>query len=437
MRINFRKYKFSKFPNYLGVSSYTPNCGPLTVPMIVPYWADVDTRYYGGSVFYRESRDPADLAKAKVEVQRAFPGLTNLALSWMFIATWENVPFFGASTGNCSSPNIKNTFQTILVTDGSMSFAMFFYNKLQWTTGTASGGNCQGLGGVPAKAGFDTGDGTNFYSLPGSCSPTVTGSTETSNVNSQGKWIFRVDQANIVAPVTTTTTTSRPTSSSSTMRSTNNTTNGTQCDASSCVRVGHCHSYSFCNHVTRRWDYKECSDGLFWNPYSGYVLSGGSGNWFGNGTMSRSNGSSPVQCTGSCDLWNNLSRETQNLYRSDTTCFPECYFEPLGACSSSYRYHPQGTDRRGVKIVQCPYDSRPEGRFRQLVWVQEKESCDFCYNARSSFSGNGTQYCCSNYSGGNGTNPIGNGTVGGFNPTWVPAPVTTFRTTTAGIPAAG
>lgn len=133
----------------------------------------------------------------------------------MFMATWDKVPFFGANSGNCSSPNIKNTFQAILVTDGTMSFAMFYYNEIMWTTGTASRGDCQGLGGVPAKAGFDTGDGTNFYSLPGSCTSDVVGVPDSSNVNQEGKWIFRVDQANIVPPVTVTTTSAPSTTSPS------------------------------------------------------------------------------------------------------------------------------------------------------------------------------------------------------------------------------
>jgi Nidogen-like len=43
-----------------------------------------------------------------------------------------------------------NTFQAVLVTDGSMSFAILNYKNLTWTTATAQGGNMYGLGGIAA-----------------------------------------------------------------------------------------------------------------------------------------------------------------------------------------------------------------------------------------------------------------------------------------------
>ena len=45
-----------------------------------------------------------------------------------------------------------NTFQAVLVTNGRHSFAIFNYNLIVWTTGTASGGTqAEGLGGTPAQ----------------------------------------------------------------------------------------------------------------------------------------------------------------------------------------------------------------------------------------------------------------------------------------------
>ena len=44
-----------------------------------------------------------------------------------------------------------NTYQAVLTTDGSVSFVMFNYANLTWTTGAHSGGNHRtGLGGNPA-----------------------------------------------------------------------------------------------------------------------------------------------------------------------------------------------------------------------------------------------------------------------------------------------
>lgn len=39
-----------------------------------------------------------------------------------------------------------------MITNGRHSFAMFLYDKIEWTTGTASGGSSStGLGGTPAQ----------------------------------------------------------------------------------------------------------------------------------------------------------------------------------------------------------------------------------------------------------------------------------------------
>jgi len=44
-----------------------------------------------------------------------------------------------------------NTFQTVLATNGRMSFVLFHYGNLTWTTGTLSGGSpTTGRGGNPA-----------------------------------------------------------------------------------------------------------------------------------------------------------------------------------------------------------------------------------------------------------------------------------------------
>ena len=48
----------------------------------------------------------------------------------------------------------RNTFQAVLVTNGINSFVIFNYDKLTWTTGTASSGNSSGLGGKPAQVCF-------------------------------------------------------------------------------------------------------------------------------------------------------------------------------------------------------------------------------------------------------------------------------------------
>lgn len=53
----------------------------------------------------------------------------------------------------CPSSMQVNTFQVVLITDGELSFTIFQYNNITWTTGmhASSGGNLAGLGGIAAQ----------------------------------------------------------------------------------------------------------------------------------------------------------------------------------------------------------------------------------------------------------------------------------------------
>ena len=91
----------------------------------------------------------------------------------------------------------------MLVSDGRVSFAIFLYaeEEIQWTTGD-SGGGTNGLGGTPAQAGFNSGDGLRSYSLPLSRSNGIVDIDEVpGNTEEKGLWIFRVDQNEIASGV--------------------------------------------------------------------------------------------------------------------------------------------------------------------------------------------------------------------------------------------
>lgn len=82
-----------------------------------------------------------------------------------------------------------------MVTDGQQSFVIFLYadGGIQWTTGDASGGQ-NGLGGTPAQAGFNAGDGNRSATVPSSQTPAIINIANTSNVDVPGMWIFQVDE---------------------------------------------------------------------------------------------------------------------------------------------------------------------------------------------------------------------------------------------------
>ena len=133
--------------------------------MIAPFWGDVDTR-----------------CAACGNVWVAAPNAETT------VVTWDNVGFFSQN----STPT--NNFQLVLRDrndTGAGNFDIEFrYDDLNWTTGEASGGNSAGLGGIPAQAGFDAGNGTDFFTLPGSRTASVLDLQNTSNVSAStpGLW---------------------------------------------------------------------------------------------------------------------------------------------------------------------------------------------------------------------------------------------------------
>ena len=80
------------------VSKYTPDPFPLgdNRRLISPFWGDVDTRN-GGVVTYRETTDTFILQRATDDIHRAFVDQQRFFATWVFIATWDKVAFFGAS----------------------------------------------------------------------------------------------------------------------------------------------------------------------------------------------------------------------------------------------------------------------------------------------------------------------------------------------------
>ena len=157
------------------LGTYTPYPFPIaSQPIIAPWWSDVDTR--GGNVLGSTLGN---------NVYVSAPNESTV------VVTWNNVGYYSGGTDKL------NNFQLVLkdrpdTGDGNFDIE-FRYNRLEWTTGSASGGS-GGLGGTPAQAGFDAGNLTDFYTLPGSRTDAVLNLVNTSNVSeaTPGLWSFAV-----------------------------------------------------------------------------------------------------------------------------------------------------------------------------------------------------------------------------------------------------
>lgn len=110
------------------------------------------------------------------------------------IITWRNVTFNGGTPG---TKTLTNTFQTILATDEIISYCIFNYEQLKWTSATnAGGGPGDGLGGIPAFVGFNAGNGTRaFEYMPYSQTTRISNLVGNGMANGKpGRHIFRIDE---------------------------------------------------------------------------------------------------------------------------------------------------------------------------------------------------------------------------------------------------
>jgi hypothetical protein len=169
------------------LSTFTPFglTSTLGIPIIAPFFGDVDTRGAGsGLVTYGTGTYNGDAA---------------------FGANWPNVGYFGGHTDKL------NNFQLVLVDRsdlGAGDFDIYFnYGSMTWETGDASGGS-GGLGGACAAAGFSNGSGdagTNFE-IAGShvCGALIDGGADqlmtATNDSVPGQFLFEVRNGVVVQP---------------------------------------------------------------------------------------------------------------------------------------------------------------------------------------------------------------------------------------------
>jgi cysteine-rich repeat protein len=122
------------------LSTFTPfGITAGSIPIIAAFFADVDTR---------GTHNPPDSNLVYYDLD---------TVNQVFTATWDLVGYYSAHTDKL------NNFQIRLTARGGDDFDIEFrYDRLEWTTGDASGGS-GGLGGSVARAGYSAGDQTNFF----------------------------------------------------------------------------------------------------------------------------------------------------------------------------------------------------------------------------------------------------------------------------------
>lgn len=168
--------------------SYTPTfiTANTSNPMLAAFFADVDTR--GGDVAPSAGGTSTGANLTYYDLD---------AVNGIFTATWDDVGYYRNAT------NKLNAFQ-IIITDQSDNYGAgdfdieFRYENIEWTTGRASGGT-NGLGGTVARAGWTSGNGTDYFELAASGDQSLMlNLINSSNVNEAGVYRFGVRNGNVV-----------------------------------------------------------------------------------------------------------------------------------------------------------------------------------------------------------------------------------------------
>lgn len=169
------------------LSSFTPfDLTSTGRQIIAPFFADVDTRRAGDAVTY---------GTGTYEGQDAFG------------VNWLDVDYFRSSVAHVN----RNFFQLLLVDRSDIAAGdfdiIFNFDQILWETGTASGGDSNGLGGNSARSGFSNGTGVSgsFFELTGSA---VNGAfldggsnaliSNSLNSNVDGRYIFNARNGNVI-----------------------------------------------------------------------------------------------------------------------------------------------------------------------------------------------------------------------------------------------
>lgn len=143
---------------------YVPDGFPQPLPIVAPFWADVDTR----------ATSSAEVHLARGTSPRGNPFIQ---------VDWPGVGYFANHVDKL------NDFTLYIEDDAAGDIVAFFYDTMQWTTGDIDGNG--GFGGGGAQIGFDSGDGVNFISI--GRPSTANGAAALSNTAQ----VFRIDPSGV------------------------------------------------------------------------------------------------------------------------------------------------------------------------------------------------------------------------------------------------
>ncbi|OQV24928.1 putative Sushi domain-containing protein 2 [Hypsibius exemplaris] len=161
--------------------------------MLSAFWSDIHLKpcyFDGNNVYYRQETDPSGslLTNIANQIRQSLPQYRNYQPKWAAVVTFDRVVARGAACINGIENAPRNTFQILLTTDGTRTFGIFNYEKLEWILHNDI---------YYASGGFNAGDNITFHELEGSRTENFGQVVSRSNVEEPGRWMFRVDKRQI------------------------------------------------------------------------------------------------------------------------------------------------------------------------------------------------------------------------------------------------
>uniref|UniRef100_A0A2K6EN81 Nidogen 1 n=1 Tax=Propithecus coquereli TaxID=379532 RepID=A0A2K6EN81_PROCO len=172
-----------------------PGLFPPTFGTIAPFLADLDTTDGLGKVYYREDLSPSVTRLAAECVRRGFPEVSFQPRS-VVVVTWESMAPYQGPSRDPAQEGKRNTFQAVLASSDSSSYAIFLYPEdgLQFHTTFSKKDENQ----VPAVVAFSQGlvgilwksDGA--YNIFANDRESIENLAKSSNSGQQGVWVFEI-----------------------------------------------------------------------------------------------------------------------------------------------------------------------------------------------------------------------------------------------------
>uniref|UniRef100_A0A5F9CTS6 Nidogen 1 n=1 Tax=Oryctolagus cuniculus TaxID=9986 RepID=A0A5F9CTS6_RABIT len=183
-----------------------PGLFPPSFGAVAPFLADLDTTDGLGKVYYREDLSPSIMQLAAECVQRGFPEVS-FQPSSVVVVTWESVAAYQGPNQDPIQEGKRNTFQAVLASSDSSSYAIFLYPEdgLQFSTAFSKKDENQ----VPAIVAFSQGlvgfiwksDGA--FNVFANDRESIENLAKSSNSGQKGVWVFEIGSpatANGVVP---------------------------------------------------------------------------------------------------------------------------------------------------------------------------------------------------------------------------------------------